>query len=99
MEDKVVHLRTRANRVLPSEAEARARTAAALRAVRELAGRTVEEWAADWGTAMGQTISPDLVRAWERPGGPKPTLHWALAAVWLAGPPGAAVFSSLFLAQ
>lgn len=74
--------------------------AIALRTMRELAGRSIEEWAAEWTAALGKhegAISPDLVRAWEREGGPKPMAHVALVAFWLAGPAAGPVLSSLLL--
>jgi hypothetical protein len=82
----------------PSEAEARARTAAALVAAREAAGLSIDHWAELWGRALGRPVSPDLVRAWESPSGPKPLLHWTYAVCRAAGAPAQAVMSSLFSA-
>src|SRR5262252_9882688 len=65
---------------MTSEAELRARAAAGLRAVRELTGASVEEWSSWWSRAIGRTITPGKVRAWEDPLGPSPSNHVSLCA-------------------
>lgn len=66
------------------EAECRARTATGLRAVRELTGASVEEWAEWWSNAIGRPITPGKVRAWEDPLGPSPSAHVSTCAYLLA---------------
>lgn len=67
-----------------SEAEARAEEAACLQALRELAGFSVEEWAARLSQALGRRISANMVRDWEDPQGPKPQAQWSRVACKMA---------------
>ena len=84
-------------RPLPDESAARAAVALGLHALRQLRGRSAEEWAAELGAALGRPITAELVLAWEDPEGPKPPAHWWLMAHWLAGPLGLDVASRLLL--
>lgn len=92
----VAMLRARERRI-PTEAQARADSAAGLREAREMAGYSREDWASTLSTIVGRPISAALVEQWEDPTGPKPPVHWALLLFIAAGPAALDLVSSLFL--
>lgn len=99
-DDKVVHLPPqRADPRTPTEAELRARSADRLRALRESTGQSLEQWAAALRVILGPSINADLVAAWEEEDGPKPLLHWAVAAAGLAGQAADGIWSGFLLTQ
>jgi len=68
-------------------AEARAMSAARLKAMRIASGMSPREWAAFWSARFGADISAGMVMDWEDPlSDYKPPSHWSLAMLAWTGP-------------